>query len=238
MAPSPKRVQKSQKVAPLAALPNFKRPRERMWRLGPANVTTTELLAIILGHGVAGCNVLQLAAKAETWLAQTKLQLQPAQPQTAPGFGRAQSLKLIAIQELCRRATQSNPATALLSPQAIIDQVGNLSKAKQEKVLAFFVDARYFLLEKRIIAIGKHNTVSVEPRDVFAPALQLPAHGVILVHNHPSGNPEPSTDDFDFTHRMLQASELLGVALIDHIIVGINGWYSFGQHGLHDAFMD
>lgn len=215
-------------------MPAYQRPRERLLEFGPTNLTTVELLAVIIGHGTAGCGVLDLAQKAEAWLAQTKLAPQPAQQRIAPGFGRALTLKLIAIQELCHRSQQSQLSPALTSPKLIIDQVTELTKSTQEQVLALYVDARYTLLEKRTIALGKQNSVQLEPRDIFAQALILPAHGVVIVHNHPSGNPEPSVDDLNFTQRVLAASHLLGVALVDHIIVGKKSWYSFSEHGLHD----
>lgn len=218
----------------VSTLPAYQRPRERLLEFGPTNLTTVELLAVIIGHGTAGCGVLDLAKKAETWLAQTKLAPQPAQQRIAPGFGRALSLKLISIQELCRRTQPPTLSPALTSPKLIVDQVTELTKSSQEQVLALYVDARFYLIEKRTIALGKQNSVQLEPRDIFAPALLLPAHGVVVVHNHPSGNTQPSADDLNFTQRVLAASQLLGVALVDHIIVGKKSWYSFSEHGLHD----
>ena len=226
---------KQKSSLPVSALPAYQRPRERLLEFGPTNVTTAELLAIIIGHGTAGCGVLDLAKKAEVWLTQTNRAPQPSQLSLGPGFGRALTLKLIAIQELCRRTQQSTLSPAMTSPKLIVDQVTELTKSSQEQVIALYVDARYHLLEKRIIAIGKQNSVQLEPRDIFAPALILPAHGVVLIHNHPSGDPEPSTDDLNFTQRVLTASQLLGISLIDHIIVGKKTWYSFSEHGLHDA---
>ena len=220
---------------PVSALPAYQRPRERLLEFGPTNVTTAELLAIIIGHGTAGCGVLDLAKKAEIWLGKMNVTPQIAHKGRAPGFGRALTLKLIAIQELYRRTQQSTLSPAMTSPKLIVDQVTELTKSSQEQVIALYVDARFHLLEKRIIAIGKQNSVQLEPRDIFAPALILPAHGVVVVHNHPSGDPEPSTDDLNFTQRVLAASQLLGVTLVDHIIVGKKTWYSFSEHGLHDS---
>ncbi len=225
---------KQKSSLPVSALPAYQRPRERLLEFGPTNVTTAELLAIIIGHGTAGCGVLDLAQKAEQWLAQENLAPQPAKQSSAPGFSRALTLKLIAIHELCRRSQHPTLSPALTSPKLIVDQITELSRATQERVIALYVDARFHLIEKRAIAIGKQNSVQLEPRDIFAPALILPAHGVVVVHNHPSGNPEPSSDDLNFTQRVLAASQLLGITLVDHIIVGKKSWYSFGEHGLHD----
>ena len=233
---TPKHVSRAKQKSSLtvSALPAYQRPRERLLEFGPTNITTAELLAIIIGHGTAGCGVLDLAQKAEAWLAQADLAPQPAKQSSAPGLSRALTLKLIAIHELCRRSQHPTLSPALTSPKLIVDQITELSRATQERVIALYVDARFHLIEKRTIAIGKQNSVQLEPRDIFAPALILPAHGVVVVHNHPSGNPEPSSDDLNFTQRVLAASQLLGITLVDHIIVGKKSWYSFGEHGLHD----
>lgn len=225
---------KQKSSLPVSALPAYQRPRERLLEFGPTNVTTAELLAIIIGHGTAGCGVLDLAQKAERWLAQANQVPQSAKQSSTPGLSRALTLKLIAIHELCRRSQHPILSPALTSPKLIVDQITELSKATQERVIALYVDARFHLIEKRTIAIGKQNSVQLEPRDIFAPALLIPAHGVVVVHNHPSGNPEPSADDLNFTQRVLAASQLLGITLVDHIIVGKKSWYSFGEHGLHD----
>lgn len=231
LASNPTNHRKPRKHIRVKDLPSYQRPRERLEQLGAANVATVELLAVVLGRGRAGSDVLQLAQAAATWLQQAGNEALPAQTTTVPGLGRAHNLTLIAVHELCRRAQLPTTSLALHSPQAIVQQLLTLGSEKQEKVYALYLDANLFLIEKRLVAVGRQNAVQLEPRDIFAPALTLPAHGVVLAHNHPSGSAEPSDEDIQCTQRVIEAGKILGVQLVDHIILTKKNWYSFGEHG-------
>jgi len=217
-------------------LPIHQRPRERLLEVGPTNATTLELLAVIIGHGNTSKDVLSLARIAEQWLAQKTSTDLLGQQSDVPGLSRALTLKLIAIQELCRRSQESTITPTLSSPENIVAQVASLGALSQERVVVLYVDARLKLLRKQTVAIGKHNSVQLEPRDVLREALLLPSYGVVIVHNHPSGNPQPSSDDLVFTQKMQSACQLMGVALIDHLIVTKNSWHSFRSAGYFSEY--
>lgn len=225
---------KKQKQVHIKQLLKCQRPREKLTELGPSNVSDVELLAIVLGQGTAGCHVLQLAEQVAP-LVHATTPVQPAQLQKLAGVGPTQSLKILAVQELCRRASQPRAHLALSTPELVAREVRSLFSQKKEQVVALYCNARHELLEQRVLAIGNLNTVLLEPRDVFGPALTLPAAGLFIVHNHPSGNPQPSNDDIVFTQKVASVGQLLGVALLDHIILGDNNWSSLRQLGLLDG---
>lgn len=211
--------------------PKYERPRERLVALGPSNLSDTELLAIILGQGVAGCSVLQLAEQALP-LIQTEQPQQPAARfRQLPGIGPIQALKLIALQELRRRAREPKPHLALTNPELVAREARALFHQSREQIIALYCNARHELLEHRLLALGKLNSVLIEPRDIFSPAFSLPAAGLFLIHNHPSGNTEPSPEDISFTQQVAQLAKILGFKLLDHLIVGKKSWSSLLQLG-------
>jgi len=102
---------------------------------------------------------------------------------------------------------------------------------KKEYLLAFYLDARHRLIKKEVISIGTLTASLAHPREIFAPACGLAAAGIIIVHNHPSGDPSPSDEDLRLTKRLAQAGHIMGIDLLDHLIVTVNGCYSFKTAG-------
>lgn len=211
-------------------LPKYQRPREKLQELGPENVSETDLWAIIFGQGTSKYSVMQLAEKIPALINSSK-KIQANTIQQLDGIGPSQALKVLAVQELCRRASQPRAHLALTSPELVAREVRHLFQQKQEQVVALYCNARQELLDHRILAIGKLNSVLLEPRDIFGPALTLPAASFFLIHNHPSGNPSPSEDDKSLTNKVAFLSQQLGIMILDHLIVGHNSWSSFRQLG-------
>ena len=210
------------------------RPRERLQRMGAEALREAELLAIILRTGYRGHGALDVA---EALLAQHPL----ADLRTLPlpqlsrlrGMGFSRATTLIAAAELLRRTQppQDPERPTLRSMNDIIAQAVELRGKKKEYLMAFFLNARHQLIAKEIISIGTLTASLAHPREIFTPAIGKAAAGVILVHNHPSGDPSPSEEDIRLTKRIAQAGQIMGIDLLDHLIVAESGCYSFKNAG-------
>lgn len=210
--------------------PKSKRPRERLFSLGVANLTTVELLAIILGSGTKKRNVLRLAKEIVKAIPIRNLPHAHISDLTKiKGIGPVQAGKILASLELGRRALEEMPAKRILTPNDVVREVDDITKKTREYLIALYLNARHELIKKQTITIGNLNQNIVDPRDVFAQALSLPCAYVILVHNHPSGDPKPSQDDKRLTKVLVKAGRILGVNLIDHIIVSKRDYFSFRE---------
>lgn len=139
------------------------------------------------------------------------------------------------IEELRTRKTPSEIVKenlpVLTSVNDVVSQAVELRDKKKEYLLAFFVNARHQLISKEVISIGTLTASLAHPREIFSPAIGRAAAGVILVHNHPSGDPSPSDEDMRLTKRIVQAGHIMGIDLLDHLIVATQGCYSFKQAG-------
>jgi DNA repair protein RadC len=213
-------------------LPKAQRPRERLLATGPKNLTQTELLAVILGSGTRKNSVLSLAkqiiAQFGDQLSQTTLK----QLTTIDGIGQIQAAKIIATLELGKRLFSQKTKPRLLKPEDVLREVNDIRPSHREQLIGLYLNARYELLAKEVLAVGTVNTHNVEPRDVFAPAIKLPCRSLILVHNHPSNDSQPSQEDISATSRLKDAGQLLGINLLDHLIVTKNSYLSFQQEKL------
>lgn len=212
-------------------LPQSKRPLEKLLEKGGQNVTDDELVALLLGSGRRGKNVLIIAKAILEKINIEKLEtLTPETLMHTSGIGRMKAGRLLAAIELGKRIfhTQS-VAIRLQSTQDILTQANDIVTKDQEYLLVFYVNARDEMLKREVIGIGSLNTAVIEPRDIFRVALQTPCAGIIICHNHPSGDPTPSEADIAFTKRIYQAGELLGVQVLDHVIVSKRGYFSFKE---------
>ncbi len=210
------------------------RPRERLLRLGADALKNEELLAIVLRTGYKGHGALEVA---RTLLSDRSLSALLAMPpgalRTLRGMGQSRAAVLIAAAELARRAKETGELAqpTLRSIQDVVGQAIEIREKKKEYLLAFFLNARHQLIAKEIISIGTLTASLAHPREIFAPAIGRAAAGVILVHNHPSGDPSPSEEDIRLTKRIAQAGVIMGIDLLDHLIVAERGSYSFKTAG-------
>ncbi|MBU0579405.1 DNA repair protein RadC [Patescibacteria group bacterium] len=213
-------------------IPKTKRPRERLLKTGPQNLTQAELLAVILGSGTSRRNVLSLAKQIMTKLGSSLIAATPKQLTLIHGIGPVQASKIIATLEFGKRTFSEKLKPRLLKPEDVLREVGEIRTSHREQLIGLYLNARYELLAKEVLAIGSVNTHSIEPRDIFAPAVKLPCRSLILAHNHPSGDPQPSHDDITTTSRLKKAGELLGINLLDHLVVTKDSYLSFQQERL------
>ncbi len=216
----------------LKQLPVIKQPRSILQRAGPQNLTSAELIAILLGAGTKQVSAKQLAEKILHRHHQHLTTVTFNQLQKFRGIGPVRAAQLLAALELGRRYFSPQPAQQILKPQDVLSQVTAIRSSHREHLLVLYLNARYELLAKQTIAIGSLNTNAVEARDIFAQAITLPCRSLILVHNHPSGNAQPSYDDLETTKKLQAAGELLGIEVADHLIVTAQSHHSFRDSGL------
>jgi len=203
----------------LTELKKTELPREKMEKYGAKRLKNFELIAIILGSGIKGCNVLELARKIEKLLTQKSANNVTLENlQKIRGLGKAKAIQILAVISLVDRLGNEHNQE-LLSAKDIWNLCADFRSSKKEHVVAFYLDTQQKLIERRIVSIGTLDSSVVHPREIFEPALQLSAAGVVLTHNHPSGNLEPSDQDIMITKRVADAGDLLGITLVDHIIV-------------------
>ena len=214
------------------------RPRERLWRLGPAALTAQELLAVLLGTGCAGRDALEVAGallgRVDGSLC--RLAARPAvEVARTPGVGRAKAGRLAAALELGRRLSveREPPPERIRGPADVYrlcaPKLRDLS-VEEFHVLALGTQSQ--VLADLLITRGILNSSLVHPREVFRAAIAEAAAGIIVVHNHPSGDPTPSTDDRAVTRQLVDAGRLLDLPVFDHVVIGGDRYTSFAEAGL------
>ena len=213
-------------------LPKIDRPREKLEKYGVKKLTEFELLAILLGSGIKGLNVIQLSKKILSIIQKIgikKITLEDLLK--IKGMGKAKASQILATIELGRRL-QADKRREILSAEDIWNLCADIRDSKKEHFAAFYIDTQNCLIERQIISIGTLNASLVHPREVFEPAVRLFASSVILTHNHPSGNCEPSQDDIEITKRLTEAGKILGMDIADHVIITKDKFLSFKEQNL------
>jgi DNA repair protein RadC len=213
------------------------RPRERMKELGPKALADHELLAIILRTGTKNTNVVSLALdviqEVEDLYSFRHVSLQELM--RIPGIGQIKALEILAAIEFggrVVRASQVKEGTVVSSSWVGNYLVQEMAGLTQENVMALYLNTKNDIIKQETIFIGSLNSSVAHPREIFKGAVRYSAARIILAHNHPSGNTEPSEADFSFTRRVVDAGEVVGIEVIDHIIVGENEYLSMREHGL------
>jgi DNA repair protein RadC len=225
-------------VLPVSTLAPTDRPRERLWALGPCALTTAELLAIVLGTGGAGQDVLEMAARLLE-LGEGSLRRLARRPNAellrAPGMGPTKAARLLAAFELGSRAAREErpPVVRIREPEDVLRLFGSrLRDLQVEEFHLLALDSQSQVLREVLITRGLLNSSLVHPREVFRAAIAEAAAGIIVVHNHPSGDPTPSAEDRAATKQLVSAGRLLDVPLYDHVIIAGDRFVSFATAGL------
>ena len=214
-------------------LPLSSRPREKLEANGRSNLTDSELLAILLGSGSVNQNVLKLSEKLLKHyplksLSEISLQLLTK----IPGIGKSKASRILAALELGERV-YSPPAInkiIIRSTEDAVAQFKSIAAKKQEYLEVLYLNARHELLQQETIGIGSLNSMVITPKEVFSPAFHTPCAAIIVAHNHPSGDPDPSDDDIKFTQRIHEAGEILAIPLLDHLIIAKSRYFSFKEN--------
>jgi DNA repair protein RadC len=208
------------------------RPRERLQKHGTAVLSDAELLAIVLRSGTAQENVIDMSNRLISRHGLNKLSdLSLKELQEIKGIGPAKATQILALFELNRRCNISKlDKKQIESAKDIFDIFHEkLKDEKKEKFIAIHLDSKYNIIKEEVISIGTLDASIVQPREVFKGAIKESAHAIILVHNHPSGDPTPSKEDIEVTRQIMKASEVLDIELLDHIIIGENNYFSFKE---------
>ncbi len=209
----------------LKDIPKVDRPRERFLKMGPDSLSKSELLAILLSSGIKGKNVKQLAEQIIKRFGANFLTISVDDLQEIQGIGKAKALQIVSALELIKRyyLELSPKEKIIVSAQQAIALTSDLKDKKKEYLVCLYLNARNALLKKEVISIGILDKSIVHPREIFGLALELRAAGVILVHNHPSGDPTPSKDDNEIISRLAEAGKIMGINVVDFIITAEQG---------------
>jgi DNA repair protein RadC len=209
------------------------KPRERLARGGASVLKDEELLAVLLRTGYAGKDVLSLSREiAKKYPGKKLFELTFKELASIKGIGGTRAATLLAAWELAtRHGTSSDGKPVIQTPTDVCDQVTDIRARKKEHFVVLYLNTRNQLLHREFVSIGTLNASLVHPREVFLPAIQHTAAAVVLVHNHPSGDPSPSAEDRELTDRLAEAGKLIGVEVLDHVIVAESRHFSFQEDG-------
>lgn len=225
-------------------LPESSRPYEKCLQWGPSVLSDSELLAVILRSGVQGTNSLVLANQILSLTKDTSypgllglLHMSIPDLMKVNGIGKVKAVQLKCIGELSKRMASAvaRPRLSFNEPITIAKYyMEHLRHEEQEVLIVMLLDGRNHLLKEETISRGTVNGTLITPREIFMEALKYHAVAVVLVHNHPSGDPTPSECDREITERVYTSGELLGVKLLDHIVIGDQKYISFREQGMLD----
>jgi DNA repair protein RadC len=216
-------------------LPKTERPREKLITKGPQNLKDEELLAILLRTGREGKNVLEVAKQIlRKYSKKRLLKMKYEDLIKIKGINSAKASTILASMELVKRALKigEEMLPVIHSTKDVIAQVGYLRNKLREHLVVLYLNARNEMLFRKHMFVGTLNANLVHPREIFAEALRQNAASVILVHNHPSGDPEPSQDDLEITKRIVEAGKIMGIDVLDHIIIAKTKAFSFKEKKL------
>ena len=215
-------------VGPLS-LPRGERPRERLIKSGPESLSDEDLLSIILVSGVKGRNVT-LVARELLFEIDKEKDIPPLSALCKPkGLGESKACSIAAMLEFGRRKWA--PGQRIRNPGDIYKLIRHHADRRQERFLCLSLNGAHEVLASRIVTIGLVNRTIIHPREVYADPILDRASAVVVAHNHPSGNLEPSDEDNVITRRLKTAGDILGINLLDHLIFSESFFYSYRQGG-------
>ncbi len=217
-------------------LPLEERPRERLIQYGPEHLSTAELIAIILRTGTANYSAVDLGRELLVTYQDLRgvAKASLAELASHTGIGRAKAVQLKAAIELGRRVLTCNPILlpSVKRPSDVYDLLkASFQDLDREHFKVVHLNTKNQVLKIETTAIGILSSSPVHPREVFKEAVKMSSAGLILAHNHPSGDPTPSQDDLLLTKQLYEAGEILGIRIIDHLILGDNRYLSLKERG-------
>lgn len=221
----------------LRDLPKEERPRERMLHFGAQALSNAELIAILLRTGSVSESAVGLAHRVLKKAGGIRKLLDTSIEElvSVKGVGPAKALQILASLELGRRLAQSpmEVRTSLRSPQDAAQYVmEDLRYLNKEHFVCLFLNTKNEVTAQETLSIGSLNAAIVHPREVFKPAIQKSSASIICVHNHPSGDPTPSPEDIELTKRLVEAGNIVGIEVLDHLIIGDQKFISLKEQGL------
>ncbi len=215
----------------ITQLSSHDKPREKLIKKGASALKDYELVAILLGTGIKGKDVIKLSKEIVKLFEDDFTTLTLDKLLQVHGLGTAKASQLISAIELSKRyLVKQNKKISNASD--VYDELKEYKNKQQEYFLTIYLDGANHICETRVITIGTLNQSLVHPREVFAPAVEHRCASIIVAHNHPSGVLKPSREDMLVTDRLKQSGKLLGIELLDHVVFGKDGYFSMKDEGI------
>ncbi len=219
-------------------LPAWEKPREKLLREGAASLNNTEILAILLRTGSRTKSVMDLAAEvlsADEGGIRYLADCTPEELRKISGMGDTKICALLAAAELGRRiaACRSEPLGKVVNSRDLADRyMEKMRYYKKEHFICLCLGPRGEIIEETEVSVGNVNSAAADPREVYANAIRRNANCVAFLHNHPSGNPAPSSDDEETNRRLVEAGKLMKIPVLDHVIIGDGVYTSLREEGM------
>jgi len=217
-------------------LPESSQPRERFLKHGPEALSDAELFAIILRTGVVGENVMEMSNHliSKFGLLTKLFDSSLNELQEIKGIGQNKAMQILAIVELGKRYDQEKNSIKKITCAEDVFKLFHrkLRDKKQEHFYMIMLNTKNEIIKEELLTMGILNASVIHPREVFKPAIKNSCNKIILVHNHPSGDPTPSEEDLEITKKMIEVGEELGINVLDHVIIGGDKWWSWKERVL------
>lgn len=221
---------KTYELKKISSMSAFDRPREKILNRGAENLSDIELMAILIGSGSKQNPVEKIASKALQMIDGTPGIIEPDHFLEIEGVGPAKATLLAASMELSRRI-YSPRNKKIRSPSDVYPLLSHYGDRQQEYFFSISLNGAHEVIEIKTVSKGILNRAIIHPREVFTNAISQRAASIVVAHNHPSGNLEPSKEDRDITYRLQEAGLLLGIELLDHVVFSHKGYFSFLEEG-------
>ncbi len=227
----------------ISSIPEAERPYEKTMKYGPSALSDAELLAVIIRSGTNNTSAIDLASRilAEGTPEGLKGLIHYSLPELKeiPGIGDKKAVQLMCIAELSKRISRASIAgdpPVFDHPKKVADlYMEEMRDREQENLMLLILNTKNALIKECIISIGTVNASIITPRELYIEALRYRGVGIILLHNHPSGDPTPSREDCLLTIRISEAGKVIGIPLLDHIVIGDNCYVSLREQGIFET---
>jgi DNA repair protein RadC len=214
----------------ISDMPLEERPREKIIDRGVASLSDPELLAVLIGSGIKNSGVEKITAAVLDLVDKQNGRVTPEKLISITGIGKAKAALILAALEFSRRRLCPD-RIRIGFPKDVLPLITHYADRKQEHFLCLSLNGAHEVISVRVVSVGLVNRALVHPREVFADPLSDRAAAVVIAHNHPSGNLEPSAEDRTVTKKLQNAADILGINFLDHIIFSRLGYYSFLEKG-------
>jgi DNA repair protein RadC len=211
-------------------IPRFDKPREKLAAKGPEALSDQELLSVLLGSGIKGKDVFNVSRTLLRKLEKSKEKIDIKTLTSIEGIGLAKACQILASFEFARRRLLKK-SIVIQKADDLLPYISYIAGKKQEYFLCVSLNGANEVIGNRVVTVGLLNANQIHPREVFVDAISDRAASVILAHNHPSGVLEPSQDDIAATRQLVEAGEIIGIEVLDHIIITKKGYFSLKDKG-------
>jgi DNA repair protein RadC len=217
----------------LREIPKQQKPREKFIHNGIESLSEIELIALILNSGSKTQDVLHLATKIYKIYDDKKRAPHKNELKSIQGIGDVKAMQICALFELTKRLQRRKTiGESMTTAHKIHEHVKHEFNQEREEFHIMMLNTQLCVIGYKKIFAGTLDSITIHPREVFATAIENLAHSIILLHNHPSNNPQPSDADIEITQKLIRIGDIMGIPVLDHIIIADNSYYSFSQHNL------